>query len=112
MNFARTLTAKASDTYDSLTFNSPDALYNDPAPDEFVAFIIGGVFSALGFVLWVRRLRRIRADIVGPLTGSLPLRTMLSALIDNDEPLFTIIKLAAQSCLGVVRRLTSSYPGL
>jgi hypothetical protein len=99
MNFARTLTAKASDVYDTIVFNSPDQLYNEPAPEFYVAFIIGGVFSALGFVLWVRRLQRIRADIVGPLTGSLPLRTMLSALIDNDEPFFTIIKLAAQSFL-------------
>jgi hypothetical protein len=99
MNFARTLTAKASDVYDTLDFISTDQLYNEPAPKEFVAFIIGGVFSALGFVMWVRRLQRIRADIVGPLTGSLPLRTMLSALIDNDEPFFTIIKLAAQSFL-------------
>jgi hypothetical protein len=98
MNFARTLTAKAEDVYDTIVFKS-DQLYNEPAPEFFVAFIIGGVFSALGFVLWVRRLQRIRADIVGPLTGSLPLRTMLSALIDNDEPFYTIIKMAAQSFL-------------
>jgi hypothetical protein len=47
----------------------------------------------------VRRLQRIRADIDGPLTGSLSLRAMLSALIDNDEPVYTIVKMAAQSFL-------------
>jgi hypothetical protein len=98
MTFVRTLTAKASDVYEDLVFNT-DQLYNEPAPEFYVAFIIGGVFSALGFVLWVRRLQRIRADIDGPLTGSLSLRAMLSALIDNDEPVYTIVKMAAQSFL-------------
>jgi hypothetical protein len=98
MVFARILTAKASDVYDTIVFKT-DQIYNEPAPEFYVSFIIGGVFSAVGIVLWVRRLQRIRADIDGPLTGSLPLRTMLSALIDNDEPFYTIVKMAAQSFL-------------
>jgi hypothetical protein len=98
MTFARTLTAKASDVYDTVTFKT-DKIYNLPAPDFQYSFLIGAVFSALGFLLWVRRIKRIRAEIAEPLTKSLPLRTMLSALIDNDEPVYAIVKMAAQSFL-------------
>lgn len=98
MTFARTLTAKASDVYATVVFNSNE-IYNEPAPEFYVAFIIGGVFSVLGFFLWTRRLKRIRADLGRPLTGSLPLRTAISAFIDNDEPFYAIVKMAAQSFL-------------
>jgi hypothetical protein len=99
MTFARALTAKASDVYDTVKFLEPDKIYNKPAPEAYVSFLIGAVFSVLGIVLWVRRLKLIRAEIVGPLTGSLPLRIMLSALIDNDDPSYAIVKMAAQSFL-------------
>jgi hypothetical protein len=98
MALARTLTAKASDVYDTVVFKT-DKIYNLPAPDFHYSFLIGALFSAIGVVLWVRRIKRIRAEIEEPLTGSLPMRTMLSALIDNDEPFYAIVKMAAQSFL-------------
>lgn len=45
------------------------------------------------------RRRRIRAAVEGPIGWNLAVRCSISAYIDNDDPGYTIIKMAAQSFL-------------
>ena len=45
MDNLRELTTRASEVYDSLIFNDGDDLYNQPAPEAWVTFVIGAVFS-------------------------------------------------------------------
>lgn len=101
MNNVRILISEtASDVYNSLVFNDADDLYNKPAPEPEVTFIIGAVLSAVSIVLWYWRFRKIRRAISKEQwTTSLALRGMISAAIDNDSPSYTIAKLAAQSFL-------------
>lgn len=96
----RGLTETASDVYDTLIFNDVDDLYNNPAPEPRVAFIIGAVFSAYAILLWVLRFRRISKAIEkSNRSTKLCIRAMISAAIDNDSPQYTVVKLAAQSFL-------------
>jgi hypothetical protein len=93
------LTQSASETYESLTFKT-DAFYNEPPPEPWVSFVIGGFFSVLGFVYWIFRVRQLKRDFnVTQLTHSLRFRVWISAFIDNDAPMYTILKMAAQSFL-------------
>jgi hypothetical protein len=99
-DLARLLSEKASTIYDGLTFNSDQLLYNEPAPEPFVSFIIGGVFSVVMWTLWVLRVRRMRQELgITQLKGSLAVRLMLSAYIDNDDAFFTMTKMAGHSFL-------------
>jgi hypothetical protein len=96
----RVLTEKASDVYDSLVFNDSNDLYNNPAPEPIVTFIIGAVFSAYAIFLWIIRFRRISNAIdKSNWSFKLAIRAMISAAIDNDSPRYTVTKIAAQSFL-------------
>jgi hypothetical protein len=66
-----------------------------------ISFAIGGAFSAIGIIYFYLRLQRIRksVDESGPVGWNLVIRCWISALIDNDDPGYTIIKMAAQSFL-------------
>ena len=100
MENLRELTTKASEVYNNLVFNDTDDLYNQPAPDPMVTFIIGAVFSAYSILLWFRRFRKISRAIDEPKwSAKLALRAMISAAIDNDSPVYTIVKTTAQSFL-------------
>jgi len=76
--------------YDSITFNDPDAFLNRPAPDAWVSFMIGGLFSITGLVWWFHRVRTqlSKKEII---TANLFTRVMISAAIDNDRNLFTMV---------------------
>lgn len=50
-------------------------------------------------VLWYFRMQKIHRTVNAPLKGSLLIRAMISAAIDTDEALYTIVKVAAQSFL-------------
>mmetsp|Transcript_3461 Transcript_3461/g.8227 ORF Transcript_3461/g.8227 Transcript_3461/m.8227 type:complete len:503 (-) Transcript_3461:256-1764(-) len=91
----------ASELYDQVTFKT-DAMFNQPAPEYWVSFIIGGVFSLFGVMMWARRVYQTKQDVekLGvPFEGSTLLRAMISRAIDNDDPLYTVISFGAFSFL-------------
>lgn len=57
------------------------------------------VFSLVGFILWIRRLRVVKEELQQPMTLDLWIRAMISAAIDADEPFYTIISFSAFSFL-------------
>ena len=100
MEGLRELTTKASEVYDSLVFNNGDDLYNQPAPDPIATFTVGAAFSAVAMYLWLRRFRRIsRAIKKSNWSLKIGVRAMISAAVDNDSPVYTIVKTTAQSFL-------------
>ena len=90
------LSEKASDVYDDLVFLTNSA-YNNKPPEPLVAFIIGGVLCGVAFLMWVMRLRKISQDAGNQMTNSLLARAMIAAYLDNDDPLYTIVKLTGES---------------
>lgn len=80
-------------------FFSVCSLYNRPAPAEWVSFLIGGIFSTIGFVYWVVRVLRLKKAVGGAFTANTRTRAWISAFIDNDDNLMTICKMYAQSFL-------------
>lgn len=93
----RWLTESASDLYDSVEFQS-NGLYNEPAPEPWVAFLIGGIFFVLALILWIRRVYKLQKYVgKDKLRASVRIRCYLTAYIDNDDAYFTIAKMASQS---------------
>ena len=100
-----TTTLTASELYDQVVFKT-DALFNQPAPEYWISFIIGGVLSLFGFLLWVRRVYQTKQDVeklgvkkpFGFGSGLL-LRAMISRAIDNDDPTYTVVSFGAFSFL-------------
>lgn len=93
----RSLTRRASDVFDEITFNTK-SLYNEEAPEPLVAFIIASVLCAAALVFYVRRVLRIKEGLKGfKFNGALRLRVLISAAIDTDETFFTVLKFATQS---------------
>ena len=95
------LSESATELYDAVVFNNPSRLYNQPAPEPLVSFVVGGVLSVLTALYWYRyRWTRVSNSIQDQQeTNSLTIRTMISTLADNDEPLFTILRVSSQSML-------------
>lgn len=98
---ASVLSESASDLYDTIVFNDPSKLYNQRAPDPTVSFITGGVLCILTALYWYRyRWTLIRKSVQDKReSNSLAIRTFISTLADNDEPLFTILRVSSQSML-------------
>jgi len=95
------LSESATDLYDTIVFNNPDRLYNPPAPEPVVSFVVGAVLSLLTALYWYRyRWTRVANSIQDSQEShSLTIRTVISTLADNDEPLFTILRVSSQSML-------------
>lgn len=89
----RNLILTASEIYDKVNFET-NGLYNEPAPEPWVAFVIGGVFTLCAAVLWIKRVMKL-FEYVGKerMTGMIRLRCCCTAYIDNDEPFYTIAKM-------------------
>jgi len=89
--------------YDEIeSFYDPDSLFNRPAPEPIVSFAIGGALSILGFILWTIRLGKMRKKIKGmgaSFQGSLILRAMISAMVDEDSPFYSFVSFSAVSFL-------------
>jgi len=85
----------ASDLYDELVFKS-DRFYNNKAPAPWVSFFLSSLFTAASCMYYLVRISRYRRA-VKEWKGSLRVRTMISAAVDNDDPAFTVVKLCAQS---------------
>lgn len=75
------------------------SIYNRPAPAEWISFLIGGIFSAIGFVYWVIRVLRLKKVVGDAYTANTRTRAWISAFVDNDEAPYTICKMYAQSFL-------------
>ena len=97
------LTPKASDVYEGIkdTFKKPGDFYNREAPDPMISFIIGIVLCVVTAVYWyLRRWHIVRKSHKDQhVSNSLTLRTLISTLADNDDPAFTILRVASQSML-------------
>lgn len=95
---SRSLTDSASDMFKVVDFQT-NSLYNQPAPEPWVAFLIGGVFFLLAIVLWAQRVAALRKYLGEDKLsrGTVRFRSYLSAYIDSDTPLYTIAKMASQS---------------
>jgi len=87
--------------YQKLTFKNPDSIYDKPAPDIAVTFTIGGVLCIVMFVMWGFRYQEKRRLIPAEknTTYWMNVRAMISAAIDNDSPVYTIVKISAQSIM-------------
>lgn len=101
MENTRHLTRAASDAFDDLDFKT-DSLYNRQAPDPWITFLIGGLLTTIYVVYFGVRYRRIQRALTAAgqrCVGSLRLRAIISAALDNDETFYTTIKLSAGSFL-------------
>lgn len=86
--------------YNTIVFNDDDDLFNEPPPEPWVAFLLGGIFTAVGFIYWILRLQQKRRTLTAAgasFHGRLLLRAMISAFIDSDDAGYVIVKMAAQS---------------
>jgi hypothetical protein len=55
------------------------------------------IFFAASAIMWLQRLMAIKKDLGDTFQGSVIVRAMLSALVDSDEPFYTIASMAATS---------------
>lgn len=95
----RRLIQSAEEIYNTLEFKT-NGLYNEPAPEPWVSFLIGCIFSLLAWGLWWKRVNKMQKFIgKDRLTFNLRVQSWISAYDDNDEPLYTIAKMSAQSFL-------------
>jgi len=89
----------AADRYDRIeTFNT-DSLYNRPAPEPWVSFAMGGIFSILSLGLYVQRVRRMPPNVTGKgaqLSPAIFCRELISAFVDRNDTLFILCKTVGQ----------------
>lgn len=84
----------ANDLYREIEF-STNSIYNEPAPEAWISFLIGGILSIIGGIMWLRRLHALQKTLNIKLRGTVLLRAMISVAIDSDEPFYTIVSFAA-----------------
>ena len=90
----------ASDLYDLVTFKSPTDFYNREAPGPYVAFIIGAALSLVTAVYWyAKRWRPHRCTNDEKHGFFFTAVTLIATISDNDDPNFTILRLASQSMI-------------
>ena len=91
----RNLSERASDVYDSITFNT-DKIFNEPPPKEWVSFMLGGIFGLFTWIMWLFRYKSLMKET--PTSNyNVMLRAVIAAFVDNDNPRYTCCKLISQS---------------
>jgi hypothetical protein len=91
---------QAKQVYASLHFVDPYSLYDKEAPDVTITFAIGIVLVITMMVMWGFRYHEKKNSVPrGELTFWTKVRAMISAAIDNDSPVYTIVKISAQSIM-------------
>jgi len=94
------MTVTAREIYDELTFTKPGDFLNKSAPDPRITFAIGGVLFAITLVWFINRVRtRLRQIDKIRMNMNIFIRVMISAAIDNDRNLFTMVKYSGTSFL-------------
>jgi hypothetical protein len=95
-SFLRQLTAPASEIYDTINFKT-DKLYNEPAPEPWIAFMIGGIFGVIAVVMWCWRYGNLYKGIEdeSKITTKVKIRMALSAWLENDCTRFVSADLRA-----------------
>jgi hypothetical protein len=92
----------ANDVYASIDFKEPHDFYNQPAPEPWVAALIGLVLSVVTVVYWYfGRWRPVMASVRASqhTTHLLNMRVIMSTIADNDDPIFTMVRVSSQSLL-------------
>jgi hypothetical protein len=81
----RQLTVPASEIYATLTFKT-DKLYNQPAPEPWISFMIGGILGVIAVFAWGYRYNNLykRIEDETKLTAKAKIRMGLSAWLDNN----------------------------
>jgi len=60
--FRNLLTVQAVDLYEAVEFKT-DNIYNRPAPEPWVAFALGGVFSIISLGLYAQRVLELQVEL-------------------------------------------------
>jgi hypothetical protein len=100
----------ANDLYDTIIFNDPSNYYNQEAPKPYVAIIIGVALSLVTFIYWYKLRWRPHTGTLKNKNGSenpaqrrhefsVSYITIIATISDNDDPNFTMLRLASQSML-------------
>lgn len=95
------LSGNANELYEEIAFLRPGDFYNQKAPKPVVAFVLGGAFSLLTLIYWIHARNPAWRDARRDPHHSklMTFRTLLATIADNDDPAFTILRVAAQSFL-------------
>jgi len=75
---------------------------NDKPPGPRVNFIVAGVLSIVGFIIFLFRVRNMKKKVEGfgaKFEGPLFIRGIITCLIDDDEPAYVIISFSAISMI-------------
>jgi len=102
--------ATAREIYDSLDFESNtnpnnwwlETLFVRRPPGILPNIIIGAIFSFAGFILWILRIKAVKDQLEKngvKLTTNDSLRIIISATIDNDSNVYTIVSYSGLSFL-------------
>jgi len=90
----------AHDVYETITFYNPNAIYNRMAPSVTFTLTLGATLLAVLVVMWyVRYQNKMNAISLEQRTYWMSVRAMISAAIDNDSPIYTMVKICAQSII-------------
>ena len=94
------VTDQAHEKYTKLHFVNPDTWYDHAAPDVQITLMIGGFFALIMIIMWGLRYLEIKQKTpTHKMTYWMSVRIMITAAIDSDDPVYTIIKICAQSIL-------------
>ena len=79
---------------------NPFSIYDREAPDVIITFGVGSALVLAMMSLWVVRYHEKKNSVpMDKLDYWTNVRAMISAAIDNDNPVYTIVKISAQSIM-------------
>lgn len=91
---------QSEEVYSQLKFKNLHSFYDREAPDVRLTFALGLVLVIVMMIFWSNRYYEKKSFVPdGKLSYGTNVRAMISAAIDNDSPLYTIVKISAQSIM-------------